>query len=198
MECLKCHCQHIIKNGTKHGKQYYKCSNCSVQFSSHSRINQDLKLYTIVLYCYGLSLRVIGQLIGYSNVSIFNWIKEYTNAHSQSKITRDHLIDILSQMSDFLHSKKWEVFNNCNSSINCQNCTVVVCSQHLLGSKCDLSNCDDNCIHELLKHNYCQNCTMRYCRQHNYWYQLLHKIDNIIAGKADLNIPSILQNIFVG
>ncbi|MCL1944755.1 MAG: hypothetical protein FWF56_02990 [Firmicutes bacterium] len=191
MKCLKCSSFKVVKNGTKHGEQYYKCNICHIQFNETTRLAGQLKQYAIVLYCYGFSLRTIGQALGYSNVAVLNWVKEYANTRDSQQITKQEILDILGCMSSFLHAKRQDLLKEFNRSIDCEKCKLEMCQNHMEHVHHD---CDECCLPTIYKPKDCNDCNVHYCKEHNGCFRLLKKIDDIISGKAEFEIPIALQN----
>ena len=82
MLCKKCKCDNIIKNGNRAGKQCWLCKACGCQFQGDVVYIEKEKCVAITLCCYGLSVRKVGNLLGYSHVTILNWIKEFEKKHT--------------------------------------------------------------------------------------------------------------------
>ena len=78
MQCPKCHSLNHVKSGFTYGKQRYKCKSCACHFTqSHKRgAPLETKKYALKLYLEGNGFRAIGRLMGISNVTALNWIRE--------------------------------------------------------------------------------------------------------------------------
>jgi transposase-like protein len=90
--CKKCGSNSCRKNGIPNGKQRYKCKICGLNFiqgdkRQENATSEDIKKQALNLYLSGLSLRRIGFLLGFSNVSILNWIREFGEKQAIAKKT---------------------------------------------------------------------------------------------------------------
>ncbi|MCL2850869.1 MAG: hypothetical protein FWE01_00715 [Firmicutes bacterium] len=103
MVCCKCQNEYTIKNGTRHGKQCYLCKGCGFQFTGDYAFIEQEKRVVLTLACFGLSMRKIGMMLGYSHVTICNWIR----AFEKSRVTpnEDYFMD-LDEMCEFLKMRQ--------------------------------------------------------------------------------------------
>ncbi len=78
MHCGKCGCVSYHKSGFSNGKQRYKCKDCGYHFTRSYGRGQppDKKLQALKLYKEGLGFRAIGRIIGVSNVTVLNWMRD--------------------------------------------------------------------------------------------------------------------------
>ena len=77
MRCRKCGSEKFVKNGFMAGSQRYKCKNCGFQFTRetpHGKPMRD-KILALMLYLSGLSMNVIGKIVGVSGQSVMRWMK---------------------------------------------------------------------------------------------------------------------------
>jgi transposase-like protein len=106
MKCKKCGCERVVKNGSKNGNKYYKCKECGAQFSEVVRDSKNERHWAVVLYCFGLSLRTIGTILGYSDVTILNWVRAFAKAHYDKPMPKGEIVLELDEMWHFIRSKK--------------------------------------------------------------------------------------------
>lgn len=106
MKCIKCNSEKVVKNGSKNGDQYYKCKDCSCQFNEATRNSESAQRSAVALYCFGLSLRTIGVILGYSNVAVLKWIRTFAQNHYHKPIPKGAIVLELDEMWHFLQSKK--------------------------------------------------------------------------------------------
>lgn len=79
MKCPKCHSEEKVKDGLVKEKQRYKCKQCAYRYTIElsNDIHPFYKRLALVLYIQGLRYRRIGRIMGVSNVTILNWIKNF-------------------------------------------------------------------------------------------------------------------------
>ena len=77
MKCKKCYEEKFVKAGIVRGKQRYKCKVCGCFFTDTPPPGypKAFKLSAIKLYLEGLGFRAIGRILGISNVTIMNWVR---------------------------------------------------------------------------------------------------------------------------
>jgi len=105
MRCNKCNSERVVKNGTKNGNKYYKCKECGAQFSEAVQSSEPYQRFAVVLYCVGLSLRTIGALLGYSNVAILFWVRNFASTHYDKPIPKGEIVLELDEMRHFIKQK---------------------------------------------------------------------------------------------
>ena len=113
MYCPKCKSEKKIKSGKIKEKQRYQCKDCACNYTQSYRHGYDLqkKLMALKLYLEGNGFRGSGRILGVSNVTVLNWIrdfgksvKEYVLKNMPNDI-RD--IDVVEMdVSGILQSKK--------------------------------------------------------------------------------------------
>ena len=107
-KCAKCQSKNIIKAGFARNKQRYLCNICGFQFTTIAKSNaatNTTKALALELYKEGLGFRAIGRSIGFSHVSVQNWIKKedkFTNINHD----KDCQIIEIDEMHTFIGSKK--------------------------------------------------------------------------------------------
>ena len=79
MRCPKCSSKEYVKSGFSRRKQRYKCGFCGCHFTqSHNRnASIETKLQALRLYREGVGFRGIGRILGFSDVAVLNWIREF-------------------------------------------------------------------------------------------------------------------------
>lgn len=101
MNCPKCESEESVKSGFKGGKQRHKCKNCGCNFTQgHLRVYSfRLKLQVVKLYLEGVGFRSIGRILGISNVTALNWIRQFGKVikhHVQTQLPNDiHDIEVI-------------------------------------------------------------------------------------------------------
>ena len=79
MHCPKCRSEQKVKNGKILNKQRYKCKNCGCSYTQSHKNGYKLKkrLMALQLYLEGNGFRGAGRILGVSNVTVLNWIKNF-------------------------------------------------------------------------------------------------------------------------
>ena len=105
MHCRKCGSKAFVKNGFVAGVQRYKCKECGFQFTRetpHGKPMKD-KILALVLYLSGLSMTMIGKIIGVSTQSIMRWIKmfydKFVENESQANIEEIEVDEMVSYIN---------------------------------------------------------------------------------------------------
>jgi hypothetical protein len=94
MQCPKCISKEYVKSGFNKGNQRYKCKKCSCNFTkSYSRnYSFKIKFQAAKLYLEGMGFRSIGRVLGISNVTVLNWIRDFgilVKKYVQSQLPED-------------------------------------------------------------------------------------------------------------
>ena len=107
MNCYKCQSTHSIKNGHRGGKQCWLCKTCGRQFTGDYSFIEREKRAAITLCCLGLSMRKIGWLLGYSHVTILNWVRDFEERTTtdESLMEEGYLME-LDEVCDFLATRE--------------------------------------------------------------------------------------------
>jgi len=110
MNCSKCNCCNSVKFGKIRGRQRYKCKECGCNYTVSLKSTakpQSVKKQALHLYLEGLGFRSIGRILGVSNVSVLNWIRDFgekiQELHSTSQ---DIKIVEVDEMHTYVGSKK--------------------------------------------------------------------------------------------
>ena len=105
MHCRKCGSEAFVKNGFVAGVQRYKCKECGFQFTRetpHGKPMED-KILALVLYLSGLSMTMIGKIIGVSTQSVMRWIKmfyeKFVENESQANIEEIEVDEMVSYIN---------------------------------------------------------------------------------------------------
>jgi transposase-like protein len=80
MNCSKCKSNNKVRNGIVNGFQRYRCKECGYNYTVKKRsgeYSKETKRKALQLYLEGLGFRSIGRVLGVSNVSVLNWIRNY-------------------------------------------------------------------------------------------------------------------------
>lgn len=111
MHCRKCGSEAFVKNGFVAGVQRYKCKECGFQFTRetpHGKPMKD-KILALVLYLSGLSMTMIGKIIGVSTQSVMRWIKmfydKFVENESQANIEEievDEMVSYINKKKDHI------------------------------------------------------------------------------------------------
>jgi len=102
MLCNRCKSNALVKNGRRLGKQCFLCKDCGRQFTNDNSHLELEKRIAITLCCFGLSMRKIGWLLGYSHVTVLNWLREFENKRVTP--SEDYFMDI-NEMCAFLSER---------------------------------------------------------------------------------------------
>lgn len=105
MHCRKCGSEKFVKNGFVSGVQRYKCKECGFQFTRetpHGKPMKD-KIFALILYLSGLSMSMIGKIIGVSTQSVMRWVQlfyeKFATNESQSNIEEIDVDEIISYIN---------------------------------------------------------------------------------------------------
>ena len=87
MPCPQCRCPVSVKNGTRQGKQRYRCRQCGCTYtpSWSGKVHPRIKQMAILLHLNGLGFRRIGQGLGVSHVSVQRWGRQHATAFQPSR-----------------------------------------------------------------------------------------------------------------
>ena len=79
MHCPKCGSKKFHKDGFVKGRQRHRCKACDCRFTRSTRHGFSIEkhLNALALYREGLGFRAIGRLLGVSNVTALNWIRDF-------------------------------------------------------------------------------------------------------------------------
>ena len=80
MDCPKCGGQSNCKDGMVKGRQRHLCKVCGHRYTVSQRAgagNRAIRRQALELFLEGLGFRSIGRILGFSNVTILNWIRAF-------------------------------------------------------------------------------------------------------------------------
>lgn len=109
MHCRKCGSGAFVKNGLMAGAQRYKCKECGFQFTRETPHGRPLqhKILAVILYLSGLSMNIIGKIIGVSTQSVMRWRKIFYEKFEVDDALKSSIEEIESdEMASFLAQKK--------------------------------------------------------------------------------------------
>jgi hypothetical protein len=79
MDCPRCKSSQYNRAGYVKGRQRYRCKSCNRHYSVAHRgdyIEPHIKATAIKMSLEGMGYRAIGRVLGVSNVSVLNWVRE--------------------------------------------------------------------------------------------------------------------------
>ena len=113
MNCPKCNVSESVKSGKIKTRQRYKCKGCGCNYTVEIKSTakpKSQKKQALHLYLEGLGFRSIGRILGVSNVSVMNWIrdfgKEVKELHTESQ--KIEVVEV-DEMHSYIGSKKTTV-----------------------------------------------------------------------------------------
>jgi transposase-like protein len=108
--CKRCDSKEYVKNGVVHGKQRYRCTSCSYNFTegdgrSHPSLAAK-KALAVLLYSLGKgSFSMLGKIFGHSPSLIYRWINEAAAQMPEPEIAEDIREIECDEMWHFLEKK---------------------------------------------------------------------------------------------
>ena len=110
MNCPKCLCEESVRSGIIKEKQRYKCKNCGCNYTVEMKSTakpKSMKKQALHLYLEGLGFRSIGRILGVSNVSVLNWIRDFGHKVQElSSQNQDIEMVEVDEMHSYIGSKK--------------------------------------------------------------------------------------------
>ncbi len=109
MDCPKCGKQASCKDGQVNGRQRYLCKDCHPRYTVAQRSgtgDKAVKRQALELYLEGLGFRSIGRVLGFSNVTILNWVRAFGEQLAAIKSDRPVQVVELDEMHSYVGSKK--------------------------------------------------------------------------------------------
>lgn len=113
MNCPKCNCLKSVKSGKIKGRQRYKCKECGCNYTVELKSTakpKSCKRQALHLYLEGLGFRSIGRILGVSNVSVLNWIRDFGKKVQELNSTGQPIEMVeVDEMHSYIGSKKTSV-----------------------------------------------------------------------------------------
>lgn len=106
--CKKCRSKEFVKSGKVRGLQRYRCKSCGCHFTATPPRGKHpaMKALTLLLYGMGnMSYRMIARLLGTSQVSVYNWIKDEAEKLPAPEMPADVELVNLDEMWHFLKKR---------------------------------------------------------------------------------------------
>ena len=109
MHCRKCGSEAFVKNGFVAEAQRYKCKQCGFQFTRetpHGKPMKD-KILALILYLSGLSMNMIGKIVGVSTQSVMRWINMFHEKFIDKDDPQSNIVEIeVDEMVSYITKKK--------------------------------------------------------------------------------------------
>ena len=110
MNCPKCNCSKSVKSGKIKDRQRYKCKECGCNYTVEIKSTakpKSQKRQALHLYIEGLGFRSIGRILGVSNVSVLNWIRDFGKRVQElnSDSQQIEMVEV-DEMHSYIGSKK--------------------------------------------------------------------------------------------
>ncbi len=114
MDCPKCGGQVNCKDGVVNGRQRHLCKGCGHRYTVARRAvarragsgDKAVKRQALELYLEGLGFRSIGRILGFSNVTILNWIRAFGEQVTEVRSDEPAHVVELDEMHSYIGSKK--------------------------------------------------------------------------------------------
>ena len=107
--CKRCKSEHLVKYGFANGNQRYRCKECNRVMNEHPPLGkpQVMKDLAILLYVmFSASFRSIGRLLGVSDVSVYKWVKQYSQTLERPVVSECSKAVAIDEMWHFVNGKK--------------------------------------------------------------------------------------------
>ena len=119
MHCRKCGSEAFTKNGVIAGTQRYKCKRCGFQFTRetpHEKPMKD-KVLALVLYLSGLSMNMIGKIVGVRTKNVMRWINMFyekfsANNEPQSNVEEIEVDEMVSYITKKDYIRIWKAIDH--------------------------------------------------------------------------------------
>lgn len=88
MFCKICNNNNVIKAGISHGKQRYKCKDCTVHFVKHyKRLSEHDRLRAIRFCSYGISMNTVAKMFFITTTSVARWVTWYKKHPNKKQLS---------------------------------------------------------------------------------------------------------------
>ncbi len=108
LNCPRCASADKVKSGTNKGRQRYKCKSCQYFFTVAHKSDTATpaqRRLALNLYLEGLGFRSIGQILGFSHVAIYQWVKAFGEQVEQIKRSAVQIVE-LDELHSYVGHKK--------------------------------------------------------------------------------------------
>ena len=103
--CPRCAHRHDVKSGKVGGTQRWLCRGCGYQFTRTTPRGRPRwqKSLAVFLYCHGVSMNALGNMLGVRTSSVLKWIRRYATAHYEKPVPSGKVVVMeLDEMWHFL------------------------------------------------------------------------------------------------
>ncbi len=110
--CPKCTHPTSTKAGFIGELQRYKCKSCGCRHTVQHRSGTGtaaIKRQALQLYLEGMGFRAIGRVLGFSNVSVLRWIRNFGKNLDEIKSNKQVNIVEIDEMHSYVGNKKTTV-----------------------------------------------------------------------------------------
>ena len=108
LNCPRCASADKVKSGINKGCQRYKCKTCQYFFTVAHKSDTATpaqRRLALNLYLEGLGFRSIGQILGFSHVAIYQWVKAFGEQVEQIKRSAVQIVE-LDELHSYVGHKK--------------------------------------------------------------------------------------------
>lgn len=109
-QCPKCNGSSVRKDGKVKQKQRYLCLTCHYRYTVQQKSTArtiSTKRNALILYISGLGFRSIGRCLDVSHVSVYQWLKEFTEVVDSIKDTEEAAITDMTEVCAYIDSHKF-------------------------------------------------------------------------------------------
>ena len=110
MDCPRCKGIEHTKAGEVKGRQRYRCKGCGYHYSVEQRsdyIEPHIKSIAVKMSLEGMGYRAIGRVLGVSNVSVLNWVREKALKAKPLKAPAGQVVKVqIDELHTYVGNKK--------------------------------------------------------------------------------------------